>query len=177
MPAQRLEATGAVVAFLLVMSPAVDAQTTRHGKGFIAGRVGANLQAAEDGENGASFGGGVSGAAFLASHWAVEFDAWIPAYIEQDGKRFRDLLFSVSALRMFGGGRVEPYILAGFTVARVQLENVFGKTSNGYSYVQAGGGVALRLGENLSLAPEVRVNLGVTSNIGRPSLVLLYRFR
>lgn len=165
------------VVLALLAAADLHAQTPASDRGYVSGRVGATIQAAEDAESGTSVGAGASAGVFTGSRWAVEFEAWIPTYIEANGKRFRDLLFSGSVVRFFNARRRGPFLLAGFTAARVQSKTPFGEFSNGYGYVQVGGGLFLPLGPRLALAPEVRANLGLTSNIVRPMLGLVYSFR
>lgn len=161
----------------LLTASVLHAQTPASDRAFVSGRFGAAIQRAEDGERGTSVGAGASAGFFINPRWALELEAWIPAYIEANGKEFRDLLFSGSALRFFNAGRIRTHLLAGFTVARVESKSAFGESSNLYSYVQVGGGVAFPLGGRLALVPEVRANLGLASNIVRPTLALVYTFR
>jgi hypothetical protein len=59
----------------------------------------------------------------------------------------------------------------------VESKTALGQSSNAYSYVQVGGGVAFPVGAHLALVPEIRANLGLASNIFRPTLALVYSFR
>jgi hypothetical protein len=166
----------AAVLSLLVTS-VLQAQTPASNGGFVSGRLGGTIQSAEDGERGASVGAGASAGFFISPWWALEFEAWIPAYIEANGKEFRDLLFSGSAIRFFEVGRLRTHLLAGFTFARVESKTALSQSSNAYSYVQVGGGMAFPVGVHLALVPEIRANLGLASNIFRPTLALVYSFR
>ncbi len=158
-------------------------QTADRGAVLVAARAGANYQGTES-DSGTSVGGGGSAAIFVSPRWAVEFEVWIPAYVEglvptlrPEPGRFRDLLVGVSALRLFGRDGVRPYVLFGLAVSRTEYRARFEQWANAGTYGQAGTGILVPLSGRLAIAPEVRLNVGVFSGIVRPGVAVVYRLR
>jgi len=146
-------------------------------RGFFSVKVGANAQTAEDNESGSSLGFGFGVGFWASRRWGFEFEAWLPAYIEQGDKRFRDRIYSGSALyRTASHGRATPYLLAGIGIAEVESKSEFGDFSNRYGYLQAGAGVEIALSRRFAIAPELRADIAATSVILRPALAAVIRF-
>jgi hypothetical protein len=165
---------------LCVAVPTLSAQSTG-AEGFVAMRVGANVQAADpDGGTSAAVGG--SAALPLSRHWMLEIEGWVPAYIDAlvptyvpERGEFRDVLVAVSAVRHFGTG-VRPYLLAGLALSRTQYRTPRESWASTGGYVQAGAGVAFSVSRRIALAPDVRIDIAPLSAILRPSVALMYRF-
>lgn len=69
-----------VAALLFSGGPALLGQTAEVHAVYVAGRLGANLERTDPGA-GTSVGAGGSFGFFFTERWAVEMEAWIPAYI------------------------------------------------------------------------------------------------
>jgi hypothetical protein len=125
--------------------PSLFAQTANAHAVYVSGRLGGNLEWTDPGA-GTSVGAGGSFGFFFIERWAVEMEAWIPAYITDQAcgppvpappflntpglcgpGQFRDLQFAVSAVRHFGGHGIHPYVLVGaaklWTQSRTPLGN------------------------------------------------------
>jgi hypothetical protein len=157
----------------LFASPQLHAQPPVAASGFVAGRVGINAQVVPDGVSGTALGAGGSAGVFVSPRWALEFEAWIPGDIEDPGVRNRTILFSGSAVRFLVAQDRGPYVLFGLGAARIESDS----SSDVSGSVQAGTGVVVRLGGQISVAPEIRANV-VSGGmfIIRPSVALFYRF-
>ena len=161
----------------LLASTTLRAQTLVSASGFVSGRLGANVQAVPDGVSGAALGTGTSVGAFVASKWALEFEAWFPGEVENSGVHNWVLLFSGSAMRFFDEERRGPYMVFGLTAARIQ----FGSSRRPQRFlrggVQLGVGSTVRLSERIMLAPELRVNvIDGAAFVIRPNVAFLYAF-
>ena len=113
-----------VAALLFSGGPALFGQTPDLHSVYVAGRLGEDLEGTDPG-SGTSVGSGGSFGFFFTERWALDIEAWIPAYITDrvcppgnaslscEPGQFRDLLFGVSAVRRFGGNGIHPYVLVG----------------------------------------------------------------
>jgi opacity protein-like surface antigen len=173
---KRIWAAG-MVALAVAGSGYAVAQEAAATRGFFSVKAGANAQSAEDNENGTSLGFGFGLGFWASRRWGFEFEAWLPDYIEQGGKQFRDRIYSGSVLfRTAPHGRATPYLLGGIGIAQVQSRSEFGNYSNGYQYLQVGGGVEITLHRHLAIAPELRADIGRASVILRPAIAAVIRF-
>jgi hypothetical protein len=182
--ASRWAVGSLVVAAVSLAGSVLSGQTSDHPPPFVAGRLGANFQET-DPEGGTSVGRGGSVAFFLSPRWAMEFEAWIPTYIKNlvptprpEPGQFRDLLFGVSALRSFGDGGVQPFVLVGIALSRTEYRPTSSPhwaTTGGYG--QAGGGFMVRLSSRFAVAPEFRLNVAPLSIIVRPTVAVIYHLR
>lgn len=185
----------ALVAMLLFSSgPALFSQTAELHSVYAAGRLGANVEGTDPGA-GTSLGAGGSLGVFFTEHWAVEMEAWIPAYIKDQAcgppvptppflntpgpcgpGQFRDLQFAMSAVRHFGGSGIHSYVLVGASKLWTQSKTPQGDWTNNESvYPQAGVGLVIPLSSRLALVPEVRFDYLVLGGILRPNLAVVYR--
>jgi hypothetical protein len=57
--------------------------------------------------------------------WGVEFEVWIPAYMEKPGKQFRDILVGAAAVRRWDRGRFQPQILIGLDYSSPHFSQAF----------------------------------------------------
>ena len=164
----------AVVATLIALHGMVGsahAQGHRAGEGFIAVRGGANLVGntyrVRDTKPEPGAGGSVG--ALLSRYWALEFETWMrAANPECCGPRRREMLYSLSVIRLLASGRVQPYMLGGVTMLRaddVELQ------------VQVGVGAQLPVYRRLAMAIDVRGNGGGSTMIVRPTVAAVYYFR
>jgi hypothetical protein len=63
----------------------------------------------------------VFGGIRFGPEWALEVELWVPSPIRDSaGYSHRDILLSVSAVRMLGVQGVRPHLLAGFSLARTE---------------------------------------------------------
>ena len=161
---------------------------------YVAGRLGVNLERTDPGA-GTSVGAGGSFGFFFTERWAVEMEAWIPAYITDQAcgppvpappflnapgacgpGQFRDLQFTVSAVRHFGGHGIHPYVLVGAAKLWTQSRTPLGDWTNNESvYPQGGVGVVIPLSSRLALVPEVRLDYLFLGGILRPNVSVVYR--
>jgi hypothetical protein len=60
----------------------------------------------------------------LRPEWAVEVELWVPSSIRDSAgdATHRDILVSVSAVRMLGARGVRPYLVAGVSLASTENE-------------------------------------------------------
>src|SRR5688572_2460493 len=86
-----------VAAVFLAAAGVLHGQTPAENGAFVAGRVGIHIAAEPTLGDGRSFGAGGSFGFFFAPSWALELEAWVPAYVEAEYGSYRSLLFGVSA--------------------------------------------------------------------------------
>ena len=125
MTAVNLPKQVAITLLALALCSSVAAQPVSDSQPFVGVKAGMNYEQAEDGLSGAAAAGGLVGGITLGPEWALELELWIPSSIRESAadSTHRDVLLSVSAIRMLGAQGVRPYLLAGLSVART--ENTF----------------------------------------------------
>jgi hypothetical protein len=149
----------------------VCAQAHRAGDGFVAVRAGANLvgNTYRVRERRPEPGAGGSIGTFLSPLWAVEFETWMrAANPDCCGPRRRELLYSVSVMRLLTSQGLQPYMLGGLTLlqsARPQMQ------------VQVGVGAQFPVYRRLEMAIDLRGNGGGSTMIVRPTAAVIYSFR
>ena len=158
---------------LLSMLMAVPAwgQGHRAGDGFVALRAGANLvgNTYRFRERKPEPGAGASIGTFLSHHWAAEFETWMRASNpECCTPRRREMLYSVSVVRLLTTDGVQPYMLGGLTL----LQSVSPELQ-----VQVGVGAQFPVYHRLQMALDLRGNGGGSTMIVRPTAALIYNFR
>jgi len=141
------------------------------GEGFVAARVGANLigntYRVRDAKPEPGAGGSIG--AFVSPYWAVEFETWMrAANPECCGPRRREMLYSLSAMRLLAHGRLQPYMLGGLTLLRGDDPEM---------QVQVAVGALIPVYRRLSMAIDMRGNGGSSTMIVRPTVALIYYFR
>ena len=154
----------------LYASPA-SAQAHRAGEGFLAVRGGANVvgNAYRVREQKAELGAGGSIGRFLSPLWAVEFETWMRASNpECCGPRRREMLYSVSAVRLLSSQRLQPYMLGGVA---------FLQANHAELQVQVGLGAQFAITNRLQMAIDLRGNGGGSTMIVRPAAAMIYTFR
>ena len=89
---------------------------------WVTPKVGVTTENSEDNLKGTVPAVGLTVAVPLGTGWSVEGELWLPGYLDdaRGEPRHRDILFGVSAKRMFRAGRMQPYLLAGFSLTRTQ---------------------------------------------------------
>jgi len=169
----------AIAAFTLILTAVPGAHALAqpaHDSGYLSVTTGANVERAEDGLAGESAGVGLQAGLTLTPNWALEFEAWAPAYFRTGDGKHRDILFNVTAIRSFGESGVGPFVVmgAGFGLVQQRFES---QQSNGSeSYLVFGGGVQIPVGTRLAIVPEVRVNYAIAVVIVRPQVGIRVRF-
>jgi hypothetical protein len=161
-------------AVFLAAAVASYGQTPATDGAFVAGRVGANGASEPTLGAGTSVGAGGSFGFFFRPSWAVEFEVWIPQYVEAEFGSYRSVLFGVSARRHLGSHRVDPYLLVGGAVSKDGNDTPAGRSGGVNLAVQAGGGLHVRLGSRLAVEPEVRLYYMPMMAIIRPSVALVW---
>ena len=159
-----------VLLFALCAVP-VSTQGHRAGDGFVAVRAGANLvgNAYRVRERKPEPGAGGSIGAFLSPLWAVEFETWMRASNpECCGPHQREMLYSVSVMRLLTTQGLQPYMLGGIT---------FLQASHPQMQVQLGVGAQFPVYRRLQMAVDLRGNGGGSTMIVRPTAALIYNFR
>ena len=140
-------------------------------QGFVAVRAGANLvgNTYRVRETKPEAGGGGSVGAFLSQHWAVEFETWVrAANPECCGPRKREMLYSLSVVRLLATSGLQPYMLGGLTLLRADDPEI---------QVQVGVGAQFPVYRRLSMAIDLRGNGGGSTMIVRPTAAIIYYFR
>jgi len=166
--------SAAVAAVFLAAAGVLHGQTPAENGAFVAGRVGINIAAEPTLGDGSSFGAGGSFGLFFAPSWALELEAWVPAYVEAEYGSYRSLLFGVSARRHFGSHRVRPYLLVGGAVSKDDNITPAGHSGGGNLSAQVGGGFHVALGGRLAVEPEVRLNYMPMMAILRPTVAIVW---
>jgi hypothetical protein len=162
-----------VYLILLIALPVdlVWAQGHRAGDAFVAVRGGANLvgNTYRVRERKPEPGAGGSLGTFLSDLWAVEFETWIRASNpECCGPRRREMLYSVSVVRLLTTQGLQPYMLGGLTLLQADSPEL---------QVQVGVGAQFPLYRRLQMAIDLRGNGGGSTMIVRPTAAVIYNFR
>jgi hypothetical protein len=156
----------------------------------------------EDGLTGTVPALGLTAGVAFSPNWRGEAEFWLPGYLEdaRGEPKHRDVLYSFSAVRLFGSGQVRPFVVAGLTFARVQDWFTFCTANRGGGpalvscdepdvvdvrreknvgtdgYLLAGGGVEIPLGDRLRVVADLRLSLAPASILVRPGLGLSVTF-
>lgn len=138
----------------------------------LAVKGGAVMEESEDATSGAAPALAVTASWPLTARWRLETEFWLPGYLEDEAgePRHRDVLFSASALRTFGSGRVRPFLLGGYSLARIEDRLTLNQrhvSSGGYFVL--GGGFEVALSRRVSAVADVRVSLAPASALVRPA--------
>ena len=162
-----------VLLFIFIALPAnvAFAQAHEKGDGFVAVRAGANLvgNAYRVREEKPEAGGGGSVGVYLSRIWAVELEAWMRASNPVCcGPRRREMLYSVSVVRLLASEGLQPYMLGGLTFLQANREEL---------QVQIGVGAQFSIYRRLQMAIDLRGNGGGSTMIVRPAAAIIYNFR
>ncbi len=155
----------------LALPAAASAQAASDGRGFVAGRVGANLvgNAYRIREAAPVFGSGFSAGVFLSPDWAAEFELWTrsanPACCVG-----RERLYSLSVERLYARSGVRPYLAGGLTLLRSEI-------AASRLQVQVAAGVRVPVVRRVALDFDLRGNGGGSTMIVRPTVAVVYLFR
>jgi hypothetical protein len=161
----------AVLCSIGLCAEVVSAQAHRAGDGFVALRAGANVvgNTYRVRERKPEAGAGGSIGTFLSPLWAVEFETWMRASNpECCGPRRREMLYSVSVVRLLTSQGLQPYMLGGLT---------FLQTGRSEMQVQVGLGAQFPVYRRLHVAFDLRGNGGGATMIVRPAAAMIYNFR
>ena len=161
-----------IILFIVMTLPADSAlgQGHRLGEGFVAVRAGANLvgNTFRVRERKPAPGAGASIGSFLSHRWAVEFETWMRASNPDCcGPRRREMLYSVSVIRLLTSDGLQPYMLGGLTLLRADDPEL---------QVQVGVGAQFPLYRRFQMAVDLRGNGGGSTMIVRPTAALIYNF-
>jgi hypothetical protein len=161
---------------LLVISPDVQAQGLQSGDGFVAARVGANLvgNTYRVRQSRALPGEGISAGVFLSPYWAAEFEVWRRAG-NPDCCVGRQLLFSISAERLYARAGFQPYLAGGLTLLQSRAGD--SRADGNHLQVQVTAGVRIPLVPHLAVDLDLRGNGGGSTMIVRPTVAGVYFFR
>ena len=158
---------------LLITLVAVPVQAQGHnaGDGFVALRAGTNLvgNTYRVRQRKPEPGAGGSVGTFLSPLWAIEFETWMRASNpECCGPRRRELLYSLSAMRLLTSQGLQPYMVGGLTLLQATDSEL---------QVQVGVGAQFPLYRRLQMAIDLRGNGGGSTMIVRPTAAIIYNFR
>ena len=158
---------------LIGVSLAAEARAQGHAAGdrFVAFRAGTNLvgNTYRVRQRRPEPGAGASVGTFLSPLWALEFETWMRASNpECCGVRRREMLYSVSVVRLLTRAGLQPYMVGGLTLMR---------GSESELQVQVGVGAQFPLIRRLDVAIDLRGNGGGSTMIVRPTAALIYNFR
>ena len=160
-----------LILFIALCAGRVGAQGHAAGDGFLAVRAGTNLVGntyrVRDRKPEPGAGGSVG--AFLSHRWALEFETWMRASNpECCGPRRREMLYSISVMRLLTTQGVQPYMLGGLTLLQAASPEM---------QVQVGVGAQFPVYRRLQMAVDLRGNGGGSTMIVRPTAALIYYFR
>jgi hypothetical protein len=147
------------------------AQGHTAGEGFVALRAGANLvgNTFRVRERKPEPGAGGSIGTFLSRLWALEFETWMRASNPECCRpRQREVLYSLSVMRLLTTQGLQPYMLGGITLLQAD---------NPELQVQVGVGAQFPVFRRIQMAIDLRGNGGGSTMIVRPTAALIYSFR
>jgi hypothetical protein len=160
-----------LIALVALWADLAAAQGHRAGDGFVAARAGANLvgNTYRVRERKPEPGAGGSIGTFLSPLWAVEFETWMrAANPDCCGPRRREMLYSISVVRLLTSQGLQPYMLGGLTLLQADRSQL---------QVQVGVGAQFPVYRRLQMAMDLRGNGGGSTMIVRPTAALIYNFR
>jgi hypothetical protein len=160
-----------IILLIALSADVVHAQGHRAGDAFVALRGGANLvgNTYRVRERRPEPGAGGSIGTFLSELWAVEFETWLRASNpECCGPRRREMLHSLSVVRLLTTQGLQPYMLGGLTLLQADSPEM---------QVQVGVGAQFPLYRRLQMAVDLRGNGGGSTMIVRPTAAIIYNFR
>ena len=167
----------AIAGVALLMAPSAGrAQGHRFGDGFIAARVGANLVGNTYRVRGSKPvpGMGISGGIFLSPNWAAEFELWERSS-NPDCCAGRELLYSLSAERLYARVGFQPYLAGGVTLLRSRAGEQGAERST-HLQVQVTAGVRVPIVPRMAVDLDLRGNGGGSTMIVRPTIAAVYFF-
>lgn len=159
-----------IILLITLWADLLSAQAHGAGDAFIAVRGGANLvgNTYRVRERKPEPGAGGSIGTFLSEHWALEFETWLRASNpECCGPRRREMLYSISAIRLLTSQGLQPYMLGGITMLQANRSQL---------QVQVGLGAQFPVYRRLQMAVDLRGNGGGSTMIIRPAVALIYNF-
>ena len=160
-----------IILLIALCVDVVSAQGHRAGDGFVAVRAGANLvgNTYRVRQRKPEPGAGGSIGTFLSPLWALEFETWMRASNpECCGPRRREMLYSVSVVRLLTSQGLQPYMLGGLTFLQADSPQM---------QVQVGVGAQFPVYRRVQMAVDLRGNGGGSTMIVRPTAALIYNFR
>ena len=192
-----------VVALLALTAPAL----AQDQGVWVAAKAGVTTENSEDNLAGTVPALGLTAAVPLGAGWSLEGELWVPGYLDdaRGEPLHRDILFGVSAKRMFRAGRIHPYLLAGLSLTRTQDWFTFctAERSSGGGpaetvlvscdepdvidrrrerndgtdgYALAGAGVEIPLTTRVRIVADIRLSLAPVSILVRPSVGVSFGF-
>ncbi|MCM3879929.1 MAG: hypothetical protein ND807_07470 [Vicinamibacterales bacterium] len=157
---------------LLIVLHAVDAKAQGHSAGqpFVIVRAGVNLvgNTYRVQETRAVPGVGASVGTFLSPRWAVELEGWVRSSNPDCCADGREMLVSLSFVRLYAREGLQPYALGGITMLHAHSNEM---------QVQVGVGVQAPVYRRLAVAVDLRGNGGGSTMIVRPAIAAIYYFR
>jgi opacity protein-like surface antigen len=165
-----------LTAVIFCIPALASAQSHRAGDAFVAARAGANLvgNTYRVRQSKAVPGFGASGGFFLSRYWATELEVWSRSS-NPDSSAGPEMLYSLSAERMYARIGIQPYLAGGVALLR-STERDQGKQSTRVQ-VQVTAGVRVPLVSRLAVDLDLRGNGGGSTMIVRPTLAAVYFFQ
>ena len=189
----------------LLVTSAAAAQEARFSA---AVKAGISAENSEDGLTGSAPALGVTASAAVSPNWRAEAEFWLPGYLKDSNgdPKHRDILVSVSAVRVFRAGRARPFVVAGLSFTQTQdwftfctadrvldpgtppvralvscdepdiIERRRERNDGRDGYLLLGSGVEVPLGSRLRIVADVRLSLAPVSVIVRPGVGLVIGF-
>jgi hypothetical protein len=142
----------------------------------VAARIGANLvgNTYRVRQERPTAGAGLSGGVFLSPYWVAELETWFRAS-SPECCTGREQLISLSAERLYSGGRLQPYLAGG--VALLRSESYEHTAANKlHLQVQVTAGVRLAVARKMAVDLDLRGNGGGSTMIVRPAIAAVYFF-
>jgi hypothetical protein len=166
-----------LVVAVLCLPVVASAQGPQSGDAFLAARIGANLvgNTYRVRQSKAVPGVGMSGGVFLSGYWAAELEIWRRSS-NPDCCAGTEMLFSLSAERLYARIGISPYLAGGITLLRSQSTG-HGARGSTHFQVQVTAGVRVPVVPRLAVDLDLRGNGGGSTMIVRPTIAAVYFFR
>ena len=112
-----MQACARVLLSILISPVLTSAAWAQEPRVFVGIKAGVTAENSEDGLTGTVPAlGGTASIAFTPK-WRAEVEFWLPGYLDDEfgEPKHRDVLFGVSAKRIFAARRMQPFLLAGLS--------------------------------------------------------------
>ena len=203
-----MHACARLVVLLIIPHCLVSTVRAQEPRVLVGVKGGVTSETSEDGLRGTVPAFGVTASIPFTVKWRADAEFWLPGYLEDDfgQPKHRDVLLSVSAVRMFSAGPTRPFLLAGLSFSRTEdwftfctaqrafdpggpllpflvscgdpdvIERRRERNEGTDGYLLAGGGVEVPITSRLNVVVDLRASCAPTSLLVRPGVGLVLKF-